>query len=111
MIVALLMMRVRPHVRQAVRQRVLHAFKEGLVYAFGFPPISALLLLIPGAVIFGALLLVCTMVGAILTHLFVLHSAPTGPVVLLVLVCAIMWLRRGEFARLSASPANTRNTV
>src|SRR5215471_153188 len=57
---------------------------------------SALLLLLPGAAVFGALLLACTMIGAILTHLFVLHSSPGGPVLLLVLVGVILWLRRGQ---------------
>jgi putative oxidoreductase len=54
---------------------------------------SAFLLLLPGRAVFGAILLICTMVGAILTHLLVLHTPPTGPVVLLILVAVIAWLR------------------
>ena len=54
---------------------------------------SAILLLLPGRAIFGAILLICTMIGAILTHFFILHSPPTGPVVLLILVAIIAWLR------------------
>jgi putative oxidoreductase len=54
---------------------------------------SAFLLLLPGRAVFGAILLMCTMVGAILTHLLVLHSPPTGPVGLLILVAVIAWLR------------------
>jgi putative oxidoreductase len=54
---------------------------------------SAILLLLPGRAIFGAILLICTMIGAILTHLLVLHTPPTGPVVLLILVAIIAWLR------------------
>jgi putative oxidoreductase len=54
---------------------------------------SAILLLLPGRAIFGAILLICTMVGAILTHFFVLHTPPTGPVVLLILAAIIAWLR------------------
>jgi putative oxidoreductase len=54
---------------------------------------SAILLLLPGRAVFGAILLMCTMVGAILTHLLVLHSPPTGPVGLLILVAVIAWLR------------------
>jgi len=66
---------------------------------------SAVLLLIPGAALLGALLLACTMVGAILTHLLVLHSSPAMPIVLLVLVGEITWLRRSTIARFSVSPA------
>jgi putative oxidoreductase len=54
---------------------------------------SAFLLLLPGRAVFGAILLICTMVGAILTHLLVLHTPPTGPVGLLILVAVIAWLR------------------
>jgi uncharacterized membrane protein YphA (DoxX/SURF4 family) len=57
---------------------------------------SAVLLLVPGAAAFGAILLACTMVGAILTHLFILHSSPAAPIVLLALVSAIIWLHRGR---------------
>jgi uncharacterized membrane protein YphA (DoxX/SURF4 family) len=54
---------------------------------------SAILLLLPGRAVFGAILLICTMIGAILTHFFVLHSPPTGPVGLLILVAVVAWLR------------------
>jgi putative oxidoreductase len=54
---------------------------------------SAFLLLLPGRAVFGAILLMCTMAGAILTHLLVLHTPPTGPVGLLILVAVIAWLR------------------
>jgi putative oxidoreductase len=66
---------------------------------------SALLLLLPAMAAYGALLLGCTMLGAILTHLFILHTSPTSPVILLVLVSAILWLRRGRIAaRLRSAP-------
>jgi putative oxidoreductase len=57
---------------------------------------SAFLLLLPSTAIFGALLLVCTMIGAIIAHFTVLHSPPTGPVILLSLSGAIVWLRRSQ---------------
>jgi putative oxidoreductase len=60
---------------------------------------SGILLLIPGMAGIGAVLLICTMVGAILTHLTVLHSPPTGPVVLLVLAAIVLWGRWGQLAR------------
>lgn len=66
---------------------------------------SALLLLIPPAAAFGAILLACTTIGAILAHVFILHSNPGWPAVLLVLVGAIVWLRRGQIvAQFTARP-------
>jgi len=55
---------------------------------------SALMLLVPAAAFYGALLLACTMVGAIIAHLAVLHVPFTGPIVLLVLCAGVLWLRR-----------------
>jgi putative oxidoreductase len=66
---------------------------------------SAFLLLLPGRAVFGAILLACTMVGAILTHFFVLHSPPTGPVVLLILVAIIAWLRWDQIRVLGQAKA------
>jgi putative oxidoreductase len=60
---------------------------------------SAVLLLIPGMAGIAAILLICTMVGAILTHLTVLHSPPTGPVVLLVLAAIVLWGRWSQVAQ------------
>lgn len=64
-------------------------------YATGLIEVgSAVMLLIPPLAMFGAALLICTMIGAIITHFTVLHTAPTGPVVLLLLSVVIAWLRR-----------------
>jgi putative oxidoreductase len=60
---------------------------------------SAILLLIPGMAGIAAILLTCTMVGAILTHLTILHSPPTGPVILLVLAVIVLWGRWSQVAR------------
>jgi putative oxidoreductase len=60
---------------------------------------SAILLFIPGLAAFGAVVLACVMVGAILTHLTVLHTPPTGPVVLLVLAVIVLWGRWSQVAR------------
>lgn len=60
---------------------------------------SGILLLIPGMAGIAAILLICTMIGAILTHLTVLHTPPTGPVILLVLAAIVLWGRWGQFAR------------
>jgi putative oxidoreductase len=59
---------------------------------------SAILLLVPPLVVLGALLLACTMVGAMVAHVTVLHSPPTGPVSLMLLSGGILWIR-GEVPR------------
>lgn len=58
--------------------------------------VSAILLLIPSLAFFGALLLVPTMVGAILTHLFVIGGNPSAAIVLLAAAAAIAWTRRSR---------------
>jgi putative oxidoreductase len=56
--------------------------------------VSAVLLLIPSLAFFGAAALVPTMVGAILTHLFIVGGNPAVPVVLLAITATIAWARR-----------------
>jgi putative oxidoreductase len=66
-------------------------------YATGLLELTgALLIVVPRTKFFGAVLLSIVMVGAVLTHLFVLHNAPTAPAVLLVLAGVVAWTRRGE---------------
>jgi putative oxidoreductase len=60
---------------------------------------GALLIVVPRTKFFGAALLSVVMVGAVLTHLFILHNAPTAPAVLLVLAGVVAWARRGEVTR------------
>jgi putative oxidoreductase len=60
---------------------------------------GALLIVVPRTKFFGAALLSMVMVGAVLTHLFILHNAPTAPAVLLVLAGVVAWARRGEVTR------------
>ena len=50
----------------------------------------------PRVAVFGALALVPTMVGAILTQLFIVHSSPVPPAVLLVGAALVLWARRHE---------------
>jgi len=64
---------------------------------------SGILLLIPGMAAIGAVLLACTMTGAILTHLFIIHSSPLNPVVLLILALLIAWMRKDTLARFAGS--------
>lgn len=51
--------------------------------------VSALLLLVPRTIPVGALLLICTMLGAVATHLFVFGDSPIVPIILLAFNAAI----------------------
>jgi putative oxidoreductase len=55
---------------------------------------GAILIVIPRTKFFGAALLSMVMVGAVLTHLFILHSPPTAPAVLFLLAGIVAWGRR-----------------
>src|ERR1700676_567702 len=60
--------------------------------------LGALLLIVPGKTVFGAVLLACVMAGAVVAHLTVLHTAPTAPLVLFALTALIGWGRRSQLA-------------
>ena len=62
--------------------------------------IGAVALLVPGLASLGALWLGGTMVGAVATHLFVLHTSPVPAIVLGVLNALVVYLRRDELAAL-----------
>jgi uncharacterized membrane protein YphA (DoxX/SURF4 family) len=70
----------------------------------GIELVSAILLLAPRLVPVGAALLVCTMCGAVLTHLVKLGGSPMPPLVLGCLVAAILWLRSGQLKALISKP-------
>src|SRR6202051_4412749 len=55
---------------------------------------SGIALLIPSAAVFGALLLVPTMIGAIITNVFIVPTSPVAPVLLLIGAAAVAWARR-----------------
>jgi len=57
---------------------------------------SAIALLVPSVAVFGALALVATMVGAIVTHLFIVGGSPAMPVILLLGSAAVVWIRRHQ---------------
>jgi putative oxidoreductase len=61
---------------------------------------GAVALLVPGLASLGALWLGGTMVGAVATHLFVLHTSPAPAIVLGVLNALVVYLRRDELAAL-----------
>jgi len=61
--------------------------------------VSGLALLVPSLAPFGALLLAPTMIGAIITHLFVVGGSAAPATVLLIGSLAIVWGRRDQLAR------------
>lgn len=61
--------------------------------------LGAVLLLVPGFAAIGAVELSGVMLGAILTHLFVVHSSPVAPVALLLLLAVVAYARRAQLAR------------
>jgi putative oxidoreductase len=70
-------------------------------YVTGFVEIAgALALIYPGLASLGGLWLGGTMVGAVLTHVFVLHTSPAAAIVLGLLNALIVYLRRDEFTGL-----------
>ena len=56
--------------------------------------VSAVLLLIPSIASYGAAALAVTMIGAIITHLFIVGGSPAVPIVLLAATTTIAWARR-----------------
>jgi putative oxidoreductase len=70
-------------------------------YATGLIEIvSAILLLTPGLAGLGAIILVPTMIGAILTHFFIIGGSPAIPAGLLIAMAIVAWGRRKETRRL-----------
>jgi len=65
----------------------------------GIEVVSAILLLIPRVSALGGLLLASTMVGAIITHVFVIGGNPGIPIVLLLITSTIAWQRRKALLR------------
>jgi len=61
--------------------------------------VSGLALLLPSLAPFGPLLLVPTMVGAIITHLFIVGGSAVPATVLLIGLLAIVWARRDQLVR------------
>ena len=68
-------------------------------YATGTIEVAgAVLLLIPALSGVGAVLLSAVMVGAVMTHLFIVPSSPAAPLVLLAGLMTVAFVRRGEIA-------------
>jgi len=60
--------------------------------------VSAVALLVPSWAAFGALLLVPTMAGAVLTHLFIVGGSAVPATVLLTGSLVVAWIRRDQVA-------------
>jgi putative oxidoreductase len=60
---------------------------------------AAIALLIPSAAIFGAMLLIPTMIGAIIVNVFIVPASPVPPLVLLLLAAAVAWTRLRRSAK------------
>ena len=58
--------------------------------------ISGIGLLVPRVAVFGAMLLIPTMIGAIITNVFIVHASPVMPLLLLLGAAAIVWVRRRQ---------------
>src|ERR1700730_13331664 len=58
--------------------------------------VSGIALLVPSAAIFGAMLLIPTMLGAIVTNVFVVPASPVAPLLLLLGAAAVAWARRHQ---------------
>jgi putative oxidoreductase len=64
--------------------------------------LGAVLLLIPRLSGLGALLLVCVMLGAVVTHLFIIGGSPFMAIILLIVTAIIAWRRRERTMNLLA---------
>ena len=75
-------------------------FGQWFRYLTGAIEISgAVMLLIPSAAVFGAMLLVPTMIGAVATNLS-LGQSPAPPLFLLIFAAAVAWARRDQLQSL-----------
>jgi putative oxidoreductase len=73
----------------------------------GLEVISAVLLLVPSLARFGALTMAVTMVGAILTHLFIIGGNPAVPIALLAATTTVPWVRSRDRVETRADRRNS----
>jgi uncharacterized membrane protein YphA (DoxX/SURF4 family) len=62
----------------------------------GIEVVAGVLLLIPSLAVYGAIVLAVTMVGAIVTHLFILGGSAAPAAVLFLATVGIVWIRRRQ---------------
>ena len=66
-------------------------------YVTGVVELSAgIALLVPSAAVFGAMLLIPTMLGAIVINVFIVPASPVMPLLLLLGAAAVAWARRHQ---------------
>ena len=66
-------------------------------YLTGFIEVAAgIALLVPSFAVFGALALVPTMVGAVITELFIVGDSAVPPAILLLGAAGVVWARRHQ---------------
>jgi putative oxidoreductase len=58
--------------------------------------LGAVLILLPSLAAFGAVLLICIMIGATLMHLLVIGGSPVPALVLLALSAIVAYVKRGQ---------------
>jgi uncharacterized membrane protein YphA (DoxX/SURF4 family) len=74
---------------------------QWFLYVTGVIELTAgIALLVPRAAVFGVLLLIPTMLGAIVTNVFVVHASPVMPLLLLLGASAVVWARRHQLRML-----------
>jgi putative oxidoreductase len=74
---------------------------QGFRYVTGsLELLGAVLILVPSLGALGALLLSCIMIGATLTHLFVIGGSPVPALVLLALSAIVAYAKRGQLISL-----------
>ncbi|WP_375777314.1 DoxX family protein [Bradyrhizobium sp. ma5] len=66
--------------------------------------LSAVLILVPPVAAFGGLLLSCIMIGATITHLFLIGGSPVPALVLLTLSAIVAYAKRSQFGLLASLP-------
>ena len=69
----------------------------------GLEIMGAILLLLPRKAALGALLLICIMIGAVITHLFVIGGSPVPAIVLLALNAIVAYAKRDQIALLAGT--------
>ena len=62
--------------------------------------LGAVFILTPSLAAFGAVLLICIMIGATITHLFVIGGSPVPALVLLALSAIVAYAKRDQLAKI-----------
>ena len=62
--------------------------------------LGAILILVPSLAAFGAVLLICIMIGATITHLFVIGGSPVPALVLMALSAIVAYAKRDQLAKI-----------